>query len=109
MAITTELVGKLGGGGGYYWKPTGGVTYDLGPNFGDRIAITYFFSTSRSLSVNGHTVSGSTKIASWIIPDEVNIQNPRYITVGGSGTESGAGMYICATPVKDGISAPPTT
>lgn len=109
MAITTELVGKLAGGGGYIWKPTGGVTYDIGPNFGDRIAITFYFSNDRSISVNGQTISGPAKFGFLIIPDEVNIQNPRYITVGGSGTESSGGRFICVTPVEDGLSAPPTT
>lgn len=109
MAITTELIGKLAGGGGYIWKPTGGVTYDLGPNFGDRIAITYIFDERRSISANGQTVASSTKSGFWVIPDEVNIPNPRYITIGGSGTENQSGNFICVTPVKDGLSSPPTT
>lgn len=111
MAITTELVGKLGGGGGgFIWQPEGGVTYDLGPNFGGRIAVSYGFSTTRSVSVNGQTVSSNAKNGYWIIPDEKNIPNPRYITIGGSGTESNkTGMYICVTPVENGLSAPPKT
>lgn len=110
MAITTELVGKLGGGGGgFIWKPVAGVTYDLGPNFGGRIAVSYSFSNARSLSVNGKTVSSNTTNGYWIIPDEKNIPNPRYITIGGSGTESSSSRYICVTPVENGLSVPPTT
>lgn len=107
MAITTELVGKLGGKGGYIWKPTPDINYDLGANFPSRIAISFRFVGSHGLYVNNVSIDSGAKFGFWILPDEKDIPNPRYVRISGGSAETGAGMFICVTPVENGLSAPP--
>jgi hypothetical protein len=106
MAITTELVGALGGRTGYVWKPVPDVTYDLGANYPQRITVAFNFAYSHTIYVNDVKLDTATR-GYWELPHELDIPNPRYIKITGGSAETGIGKFIAAFPIGDGVSAPP--